>query len=185
MATTINVFLADLPKSIDAPDDVRSGLQSYFDQTVAKHKLDIAVKVSWAATKPSIGGKDLLCYFVRDSGDTVLGGGGMVGAASTGTDGWTVIGSSKLTGSEVYLTRLKSKPAMIPKLALHELMHNMSRTGDTMHKPGMSIGADPVDEKATLSTKDMEYIAAHLGKTDRTQWDGGWTRYTDPLRGVL
>jgi hypothetical protein len=64
-------------------------------------------------------------------------------------------------------------------------MHNMSRTGDAMHKPGMCIGAETVDPKAALSGKDMEYIAAHLAKTARTQWDGGYSYYHDPLRGAL
>jgi hypothetical protein len=186
MATNISVYLADLPKSASSRDEVKSALQGFFDQTIGKHKLDVSVNVSWADSKPSLGEKDLLVYFVKSVGDTVLGGGGMIkDYPPSSNDGWTVLGKDKATGSEVYMSRLKDAPGLAARLALHELMHNMSRTGDAMHKPGMSIGAETVDPKAALSGKDMEYIAAHLAKTARSQWDGGYSYYHDPLRGGL
>lgn len=91
---------------------------------------------------------------------------------------------NKIVDSKVYQNR-PTKPVHAARLALHELMHNMALTGDAMHKPGMSVGADPVMEDAALSDADMAWIAAHLLKTARTQWGEGWARYQDPLRGAL
>jgi hypothetical protein len=186
VAEQVNVFLADLPKKYDSSeaDGIKSALQGFFDATVARHKLDAAVKVAWSATQPSIGAKDLVCYFVRNVGDTIVAGNVVKDAVPPASNWGITLFRAKIVGSEVYENRPK-KPAHAARLALHELMHNMSLTGERMHRPGMSIGAETVMEDAALSDADMKWIAAHLLKTARTQWGEGWARYNDPLRGAL
>jgi hypothetical protein len=187
MAQQINVYLADLPKkyaSSDA-DEIKLALQGFFDQTVAHGKLDAVVKISWQPSKPSVGEKDLLCYFVTSVADSIVGGNSIGKDVTPPASNWGItVYKGKTVGSEVYQNRPK-KTGHAARLALHELMHNMSLAGETMHKPGMSIGADPVMEDAALSAGDMGWIASHLLKTARTQWSDGWSRYNDPLRGAF
>jgi hypothetical protein len=186
VAEQVDVILADLPKKYDSTeaDAIKAALQGFFDSTIAKHKLDAAVKVAWAASAPSIGARDLVCYFVRNVGDTIVAG-NVVKDVTPPAGNWGItLFWGKLVGSEVYQNRPK-KAGHAARLALHELMHNMALAGNGMHQPGMSIGADPVMEGAVLSDADMKWIAAHLLKTERTQWGEGWARYNDPLRGAL
>ena len=186
MAEQINVFLADLPRTYPSSDadTIKATLQGCFDRAVAAQKLDAAVMVSWAASQPMVGPRDLVCYFVRSVADTIVAGNVVKDAVPPAGNWGITLFKNRIVGSEVYQNRPK-KAVHAARLALHELMHNMALTGDTMHKPGMSVGADPVLEDAALSEADMKWIAAHLLKTTRTQWSDGWARYQDPLRGAL
>lgn len=182
----LNVFLADLPNSVDYPAPIRRYLQNALEQTVDKYKLDVSIRVKWSSSRPTIRKRDLLVYFVDNSDDSVIhtGLGSSRKKGGPGAQGWTFFSHNGLVGSEVYLDgyRGRSDGGALGRIALHELMHNMSRTGDAMHKPGMAVGAETTASDAVLSDSDMKFIANHLTKTARTQWAEGYTHYHDPAR---
>lgn len=184
MVQDVIVYLADLPKkySISDAEQIRVALQTWFERTVDKHKLDATVRVAWAPDQPAIRDRDLLCYFVVSVGDTIVGGNSIAKDVTPPASNWGItINKGRTVGSEVYQNRPK-QAGHAARLAMHELMHNMGLAGESMHRPGMSMGAEEVMEDAILSDGDMKWIATHLLKTARSQWSGGWSKYNSPLR---
>lgn len=185
MATSISVVLCDLPRVVENKDDIKAALKRFFDQVITNQKLPVSLTVTFTTERPVVHDKDLLCYFVRHFSDSIVAGGFIQGQTADKKDGGlTLIKSDKTVASEVYANKLK-KSDDAARLVLHELMHNMSVTGDAMHRPGMAIGASRVMEGASLSAIDMKWIAKHLVATKRTQWPEGFSVYNDPLRGAL
>lgn len=184
MVQDVNVYLADLPKKYlaEEAEQIRVALQLWFERVVARHKLDAKVRVSWAPDPPAIRDRDLLCYFVMNVGDSIVGGNSIAKDVVPPASNWGItVNKGTTVGSEVYQNRPKVA-GHAARLAMHELMHNMGLAGGSMHRPGMSIGAEEVIEDAILSDGDMKWIATHLLKTGRTQWSGGWSKYSSPLR---
>jgi hypothetical protein len=185
MATSISVVLCDLPRIVDNKDEIKGALKRFFDQVIDSQKLKVSVAVSFTTERPVVHDMDLLCYFVRHFADSIVAGGFVKDAVADKNDGGlTMFKSDRTVASEVYANKLKRSDDAA-RLVLHELMHNMSRTGEPMHRPGMAIGATRVMEGAALSAGDMKWIAKHLAATKRTQWPDGFAVYNDPMRGGL
>ena len=175
----LNVFLADLPGKVAWPSPIRSTLQNYFQRVVDKVGGFDGALVRWTSQVPSLGGSDLLVYFVLDPSDSVVKKiGGTPGGADTGYTKFSASG----TGAEVYYSRTQGSTLATANLAFHELMHNITGLGDEMHKrPKLSLGKEVVYPNDDLSVGDIELLRPKL-KGSRKQWTDGFTFYHDPLR---
>src|SRR5262245_9251718 len=175
----LNVFLADLPGKVAWPSPIRSTLQNYFQRVVDKVGGFDKVLVRWTSQVPALGASDLIVYFVLDPSDSVVKKiGGTPGGADTGYTKFSASG----TGAEVYYSRTQGSTQATANLAFHELMHDITGLGDSMHKkPKLSLGKEVVNPTDDLSNGDIELLRPKL-KASRTQWTGGFTYYHDPLR---
>ena len=187
---TINVYLADMPGTVAHPSPIRTYLQSAFNRVIQEHEIDATVSVGYVRQAPNINAHDLLCYIVRDRDDTLVrdcpGVGGNTSPPAN-LAGWTRFqtGNTGRSASEVYYDEMvEGGSGFGGRIVLHELMHNMSRVGDAMHRPGSGVGGETVRNDTALTATDMSFIARHLTRTNRTQWTGGFSLYNDPMRGI-
>lgn len=185
MGTAINVVICDLTKSVTFLVAAKAGLQRLFDQAIDARNLDVTVAVTFTTSAPAANGKDLLCYVVRSMGDSIITSAAFAAGATVpaGLSGFTIFKSDKTVASEVYANML-SDGTRASRLVFHELMHNMARVGNALHTRDMNLGAETVMDGTPLSAADTAWVARHLARTDRIQWTGGFTAYSDPLRGI-
>lgn len=186
----INVFLADMPRIVEHPSPIRTYLQNAFDRIIQDRSIDAKVIVSYTSRTPSVSAKDLLCYIVRDHDDTLVRDCPDVGNSeqpAADASGWTRFqtGSTGRSASEVYYNKMvEGGSGFGGRIILHELMHNMSRVGDAMHRPGSGVGGEAIRRDTALTATDIAFVARHLTRTNRTQWTGGFGVYNDPMRGI-
>lgn len=186
----INVFLADMPGIVEHPAPIRTYLQNVFNRVVQENSIEAEIKVLYTSRAPNISAHDLLCYIVRDRNDTLVGDCPGVGGNTSppaNLAGWTRFqtGSNGRSASEVYYDEMvEGGEGFGGRIILHELMHNMSRVGNAMHRPGSGVGGEGVVSDTALTATDISFIARHLTRTNRTQWTGGFALYNDPMRGI-
>lgn len=186
----INVFLADMPGIVEHPAPIRTYLQNAFNRVVQENSIEAEIKVLYTSRAPNISDHDLLCYIVRDHDDTLArdcpGVGGNTNPR-TDASGWTRFqtGNTGRSVSEVYYDKMaEGGEGFGGRIILHELMHNMSRVGNAMHRPGSGVGGEGIRRDTALTATDISFIARHLTRTNRTQWTGGFALYNDPMRGI-
>jgi hypothetical protein len=176
----INVFLADLPRTIMWPSPIRSTLQNYFNRVLQAIGGFDSAYVQWRSQVPSLGPSDLLAYLVLDPDDSVVKALGK--KPDPKKDGLTKQ-SSMGTGSEVYFDRMQEEPRLIANLIFHEFMHNISGLDDAgLHnKPNISLGKETVEGGDDLSQGDINVLRPKF-RAKRKQWTGGYLYYHDPFR---
>ncbi len=175
---TLNVYLADLPGNVRLPAPLRRTVQAFFDQAVGYSSSFSNVSVQWTSKVPPMAPYDLLVYFVDDRGQSVV----RDLTSDLGDGGTTYVGDR--VASEVYLGGHGFTPSAegLGKLAIHELMHNVTKMGESMHKaPGLALGKKGITAETTATKADKELVGKHLKKR-RTQWKDGFLVYHDPMR---
>ena len=188
----LGIYLGDLPGIVKWPSTLRQRVEEFFSKVVtASGKFD-AEKVEWAKSPPTLGAYDLLVYFVRDTLDSVVKPGlnpkETLQKDLAGVTLWQT--HTGLTGSEVYLYGHLDDSEFLARMAFHELMHNVSWTGSSLHamkqhkKKTMCLSAERLLPSTALCDGDIEFMADHLTTGKRKQWDGGFSAYNDPLRGA-
>jgi hypothetical protein len=188
----LGVYLADLPGIVKWPAPLRQRVEEFFTKVVkVSGKFDNA-KVAWTKSPPTLGDHDLLVYFVRDRLDSIVKPGinpkATLAKDLAGVTLWQT--GTGLTGSEVYLYGHLEDSEFLARMAFHELMHNVSWTGDGLHamkehkKKTMCLSAERLLASTALCDGDIQFMADHLTTGKRKQWDGGFSVYNDPLRGT-
>ncbi|GJM44193.1 MAG: hypothetical protein DHS20C21_10350 [Gemmatimonadota bacterium] len=175
--STLNVYLADLPGAVRYPAPLRRTVQRFFDLAIQHSKFGNAV-VQWTSRKPALAPSDLMVYFVEGPEDSVV----KELTKNLGPSGTTYIGQQ--VASEVYLGGHGFTPTAetLGKLAIHELMHNVTKMGESLHRvPGVSIGKESISSETEPSSADTKLVGTRLG-IRRRQWEKGFTIYNDPLR---
>jgi hypothetical protein len=175
-----NVYLAGLGGhglTSQEQTDIQTKLTTWFNQITNGTSYGTAA-VSWVTAAPaSIGGHELLVYFVRDSMDSIIAA--MPGGGRGTGDGFTAW-SSSVTGSEVYVS---SSRGYLAEMAFHELMHNKLHLGDAALHAKNGLAHVPVTAGTTPSSSNVTDMKNALS-TSQPQWTGGWSAYNDPLRGL-
>lgn len=175
-----NVYLAPLGGhglTSQEQTDIQTKLTTWFNQIANGTSYGTAT-VSWITAAPSsIGGHELLVYFVRDALDSIIAS--MPGGRSGSGDGITVW-SNNLTGSEVYVL---SSRQYLAEMAFHELMHNKLHQNDATLHAKDGLAHIPVTAGTTPSPANITEMRNALS-TSQPQWTGGWNAYNDPLRGI-
>jgi len=188
----LGVYLADLPGIVKWPSPLRQRVEEFFAKVVkVSGKFDSA-NVAWAKSPPTLGDHDLIVYFVRDRLDTIVKPGinpkAVLAKDLAGVTLWQT--GTGLTASEVYLYGHLEDSEFLARMAFHELMHNVSWTGDDLHgmkqysKKPMCLSAERLLASTALCDGDIQFMADHLTTGKRKQWDGAFTAYNDPLRGT-
>jgi hypothetical protein len=196
MPGTYNVFLvnmkSDLSKAVAVPtreeqQAILFAIQNAFIPIAqrARPPFDL-VNVQWITCPITqvIQPHDLLVYFVPDKIDTlVLKISDAIGDRDLG--GATVFLSK--TGehaSEVYTST--GNTDLVARLAMHELMHNKLKLGNTMHTErigGGGIANANISVNDNLTVANINLMASHL-RDPHPQWTGGCITSFDPLRGL-
>ena len=175
-----NVYLAALGShglTSQEQTDIQTKLTAWFNRIVNGTSYGTA-SVSWATGVPgTIGGHELLLYFVADSMDAVLVS--MPGGTRGSGDGFTTW-ANNLTGSEVYVS---SSRQYLAEMAFHELMHNKLHLGDAALHGRDGLAHIPVTAGTVPSATNITDMRAALS-TSQPQWTGGWAAYSDPMRGI-
>lgn len=175
-----NVYLAGLGShglTAQEQTDIQTKLTTWFNQITNGTSYGTAA-VSWVTSAPSsIGGHELLVYFVRDSMDSILVS--MPGGGRGTGDGFTTW-SSNVTGSEVYVSNSRQ---YLAEMAFHELMHNKLHLGDAALHAKNGLAHIPVTAGTVPSSSNISDMKNALS-TSQPQWTGGWAAYNDPLRGI-
>ncbi|HEX8247097.1 MAG TPA: hypothetical protein VF599_02850 [Pyrinomonadaceae bacterium] len=177
-----NVYLAALGShglTSQEQTDIQTKLTTWFNQITAGTAYGTA-SVSWATAAPgTIGGHEMLIYFVADSMDSILVA--LPGNSGRGSgDGFTTW-ANNLTGSEVYVS---SSRQYLAEMAFHESMHNKLHLGDTALHAKDGLAHIPVTAGTTPSATNITDMRRALA-TSQPQWTGGWTAYNDPSRGLF
>ncbi|HMB70960.1 MAG TPA: hypothetical protein VKU85_16715, partial [bacterium] len=155
--STLNVFLADLPGVVRYPAPLRRVVQSFFDGAVKHSPTFGNAMVQWTSRQPSMGPQDVIVYFVESRAKSVVS----ALTSDLGSSGTTHIGEQ--VASEVYLTGHGFTPTSetLGKLAVHELMHNVTRMRESLHKvPGVSLGKELVTSESVASTADLKLVGS-------------------------
>lgn len=174
-----NIYLGEIGKT-GLEDTDKSGVKTKLENWFGKITPDgDTALATWITSAPSaIQDHEMLVYFVRGSGDSILKV--MPGNSGGGSgNGLTVFGS--LTASEIYVSSSKSGLA---ELTFHELMHNKLQMNDAnLHKKdGLAVKEVPLG--GSPSTSNISDMKAAL-KSNHKQWTGGWAAYLDPLNGYI
>ncbi|HLM01173.1 MAG TPA: hypothetical protein VK400_08945 [Pyrinomonadaceae bacterium] len=175
-----NVYLAALGShglTSAEQTDIQTKLTTWFNRITNGTSYGTA-SVSWTTAAPgTIGGHELLIYFVADATDSILVSmpGGRLGAG----DGFTMW-SNNVTGSEIYVS---SSRQYLAEMAFHELMHNKLHLGDAALHARDGLAHIPVTAGTAPSATNVTEMRAALA-TSQPQWTGGWAAYSDPMRGL-
>jgi hypothetical protein len=175
-----NVYLAALGShglTSAEQTDIQTKLTTWFNRITSGTTYGTA-SVSWATAVPgTIGGHELLVYFVSDPTDSILVS--MPGGRRGSGDAFTMW-SSNLTSSEIYVSNSRQ---YLPEIVFHELMHNKLHLGDTALHAKDGLARVPVSSGTAPSATNVTDMRTALS-TSQPQWTGGWAAYNDPLRGI-
>lgn len=175
-----NVYLAALGShglTSQQQTSIQTSLTTWFNQITNGTSYGTA-SVSWITSAPgSIGGHEMLVYFVSDPTDSILVA--MPGGRRGSGDAFTMW-ANNLTSSEIYVSNSRQ---YLAEITFHELMHNKLHQDDATLHAKDGLARVPVSAGTAPSATNITEMRAALS-TSQPQWTGGWTAYNDPMRGI-
>jgi len=141
---------------------VMRDLLADFARLGSSFKFDVTWGISAEALQlPNL----VLIYFRANQGSTLTRQLAGAPAPPTNAAGFTVT-ANKLTLSEVYVEQNFPEDKMA-RIALHEMMHNRTETGDEMHQPGIGgggIAVSPTNGWEQVTSKNAQIVSRSLHK---------------------
>lgn len=170
------VALVNLGKSVD--DTTQKKVTSllgtpsgFFETVVKKYDSDFnkgtaygSADVYWTDTTPTVANHELIIYFVRNVGDSVVKHMSGVTAPSGKVAGMTAPDVGTPVGSEVFVSEAKDA-GDLAAIAFHEAMHNKLRWNDVkLHGKdgGGGLASATVDSTTKLTDTNRDLMAKHL-----------------------
>jgi hypothetical protein len=174
MAGIFNVYLKNLAPDADFGEGdmyaIGLELKSMFDQVCAHTSSPYSSSdYWWDPSSGSIQGHELLVYFLPSESDSLIKRKYprlSIGSGMAGNTAWFSGATARI--SEVYLDvamKYQDYQLLLAKLCFHELMHNKLEPTDLHGQGGggLATGA-PITSSTTLTTKNIELMAAALSK---------------------
>ena len=157
--------MADLGVDLPCLEEIMDTLSNLFWRVMMSPRSVVRkfqLNTQWGCPVNEITDRDLVVYFVRNSGASVIKGLGVEGLPGD-LGGLTALNvPHKGTISEVYME--DNFPAKkLAHLAFHELMHNKLQMDNSMHgQPHVGMGLSPATECSVLTAGDIGLLAQRM-----------------------
>ena len=145
----------------------------------------LGAAVGWSGQDQGFDGPptddDLVAYFLRARGESLIHS--VARRRAIGVDGHghpegltalipQVSGSPWGFISEIYKMDVgRGNTRLLAHVAFHELMHNITRVGNAMHRPTLGLGAENVAAHSDLNQADRALLRRHLSASRHQYWD--------------